>query len=255
MRFFKQKVTFLGRIASKDGYKLDINNIMPILQLQDIQPENVGDVRRLLGLLGYYRRHIAQFAQRVKPLYDLVKMPVHAINSERTKKKMPQGQLPSHTRIQWRSSHQDILKGLIHHLINPPIMAYSDFTKPFVLHTDASELGLGAVLYQRQEGHLRVIAYVSRALTTAEKNYKLHAGKLEFLALKWAICDHFRDYLYYSPKFVVYTDNNPLIYVFTSAKLNATGLRWIGELSDFEFEIKYRSHMEQYMQYVLKQYH
>ena len=91
MRFFKQKVKFLGRIVSKDGYKLDTDNITPILQLQDMQPETVGDVRRLLGLLGYYRRHIAEFAQRVKPLYDLVKMSVHAINSERTKKKMPQG--------------------------------------------------------------------------------------------------------------------------------------------------------------------
>ena len=113
-------------------------------------------------------------------------------------------------------THQDILKGLIHHLLNPPLMAYPDFTKSFVLHTDASELGLGAVLYQRQEGHLRVIAYASRALTTAEKNYKLHAGKLEFLALKWAICDHFRDYVYYSPKFVVYTDKNPLICLYIS---------------------------------------
>ena len=214
------------------------------------------------GLLGYYRRHIAHFAQRVNPLYDLVKSPVHDSNSERATRQTSHGQLPSYTRIQWRLTHQEILEGLIHHIINPPLMAYPDFTKPFILHTDASELGLGAVFYERQGSQLKAIAYASRALTTAEKNYKLHAGKLEFLALTWATYDHFKDYLLYSPKFIVYTDNNPLTYVFTSAKLNATGLRWIGELSDFDFEIKYRtgkanvdadtmsrspSHMEQYM--------
>ena len=72
------------------------------------------------------------------------------------------------------------------------------------------------------------------------KNYHLHSGKLEFLALKWSITEQFRDYLYYSPKFTVFTDNNPLTYILTTAKLNATGLRWVGELSDFNFDIKYR---------------
>ena len=119
-------------------------------------------------------------------------------------------------------------------------MAYPNFSDPFVHHTDASESGLGAVLYQRQQGKLRVIAYGSRTLTPAEKNYHLHSGKLEFLALKWSICGQFRDYLYYAPSFTVYTDNNPLTYVLTSAKLNATGLRWVSELADFNFTIKYR---------------
>ena len=63
---------------------------------------------------------------------------------------------------------------------------------------------------------------------------------LEFLELKWSICDQFQDYLYYAPSFRVYTDNNPLTYVLTSAKLNATGLCWVGELADFNFDIKYR---------------
>ena len=85
-----------------------------------------------------------------------------------------------------------------------------------------------------------MIAYGSRTLTQAEKNYHLHSGKLEFLALKWAICEQIRDYLYYSSSFVVYTDNNPLTYVLSSAKLNATGLRWIGELVDLNFTIRYR---------------
>lgn len=68
----------------------------------------------------------------------------------------------------------------------------------------------------------------------------MHAGKLEFLPLKWAICERFRDYLLHAPSFVVYTDNNPLTYVLTTAKLNASGQRWVAELADFNFTIKYR---------------
>jgi hypothetical protein len=96
------------------------------------------------------------------------------------------------------------------------------------------------VLYQRSHGKLRVIAYGSRMLTPPEKMYHRHSGKLEFLALKWAICERFRDYLFHAPSFVVYTDNNPLTYVLTTARLNATGQRWVAELADFNFKIKYR---------------
>ena len=119
-------------------------------------------------------------------------------------------------------------------------MAYPDCSKAFTLHTDASKDSLGAVLYQNQDGVMRVIAYASRALSPTEKKYHLHAGKLEFLALKWAVTEQYCDYLYYSPKFTVFTDNNPLTYILTSAKLNATGLRWVNELADFHFDIKYR---------------
>ena len=109
------------------------------------------------------------------------------------------------------------------------------------MHTDASQDGLGAVLYQEdEEGQLRVIGYGSRTLTPAEKGYHMHVGKLEFLALKWSICDHFRDYLYYAQHFTVFTDNNPLTYVLSTAKLNATGYRWIAELADCHFKIRYR---------------
>lgn len=99
---------------------------------------------------------------------------------------------------------------------------------------------MGAVLYQKQDNKLKVIGYGSRTLTPAEKNDHLHSGKLEFLVLKWAICNKFRDYLYYAPTFTVYTDNNPLTYVLSSARLNAMGHRWVGELADFHFDIKYR---------------
>ena len=105
---------------------------------------------------------------------------------------------------------------------------------------DASNKGLGAVLYQEQDGVNRVISFASRTLSEAEKNYNLHSGKLEFLALKWGITERFSDYLKFGPAFILFTDNNSLTYVLTSAKLNATGLRWVTDLADYNFSIKYR---------------
>ena len=89
---------------------------------------------------------------------------------------------------------------------------------------DASREGLGVVLSQKQaEGHYHLVAYGSRALTAHEKNY--HSTKLEFLALKWAIMEHFKEYLLYQP-FLVRTDNNPLTYIMTTPNLDAIGHRW-----------------------------
>ena len=102
-------------------------------------------------------------------------------------------------------------------------MAYADYKKPFQLQTDASDLGLSAVLYQNDDvGQRRFIAYASRSLSHTERNYLVH--KLEFLALKWVITDRFHEYLH-GGQFDVYTDNNPLAYILTSARLVATGQR------------------------------
>ena len=81
--------------------------------------------------------------------------------------------------------------------------------------------------------------YVSRNLTPGKKNYQIHSGKVEFLALKWAITNKFTDYLYYPEHFPVYSDGNPLSYVMMSSKLNASGMHWVSELSDYNFSIKY----------------
>ena len=91
-----------------------------------------------------------------------------------------------------------------------PVLGYPNYSLPFILHTDSSTDGLGAALYQQQgpnkKDDMRVIAYVSRSLSPSEANYAPH--KLEFLALKWAITDKFKEYLYGANKFEVYTDNN-----------------------------------------------
>ena len=118
------------------------------------------------------------------------------------------------------------------------MLAYTDYSKPFLLNIDASGDGLGAVLYQEHNGIEHVIAYASRGLRASECNYPAH--KLEFLALKWAVCDKFSDYLYGS-KFTVRTDNNPLTYVLTTAKLDATGHRWLAALSSYNFSLVYRA--------------
>ena len=243
-KLLRKEVNFLGRIVSEGGYKLDPESIKPVLSLQKLTPKTVGDVRRLVGLLGYYRRYIENFSRITKPIYDLLTSETdNKSNNKIAKSHQAQSnshQVPSNRPILWAEEHQNILDTLINKLVSPPVMAYPNFTDPFILHTDASETGLGAVLYQRQKGTLRVIAYGSRTLSPAEKNYHLHSGKLEFLALKWSVCEQFRDYLYYAPSFTIYTDNNPLTYVLSSAKLNASGLRWISELADFNFTIKYR---------------
>lgn len=135
--------------------------------------------------------------------------------------------------------HGKVHSILIDRLSNPPIPAYPNVSLPYLLHTDGSSKGFGALLYQRQEGKLWFIGYGSRTFSWAEPNYHLNSGKLEVLTLKWAIEKNFRDYIYYGPSLEVYTDNHLLTNVTTSAELNATGHRWMTEFSDCNFIVKY----------------
>ena len=97
-------------------------------------------------------------------------------------------------------------------------------------------------MYPIQDENLRVIGYGSRTLTGAECKY--HSSKLEFLALKWAVCNHFNEYFYYAKHFDVFSDFNHLTYLETSCKLNATGQRWINELTNSQFSIHYKPGIE-----------
>ena len=125
-------------------------------------------------------------------------------------------------------------------LTSAPILGFADFNEEFILETDGSQRGLGAVLSQYQKGQLKVIAYASRALKGAERNHTRYSSmKLELLALKWAVVEKFRDYLI-GAKFVIFTDNNPLKYIMSTAKLKAVEQKWVGDLSRFNFEVKYR---------------
>ena len=121
--------------------------------------------------------------------------------------------------------------------MNSPVLALTNYTKDFLLKTNASKEGLGAVLSQKQEdGWFHLVAYGSQVLTMHE-NY--HSTKLEFLSLKWAITEHFKDYLLYQP-FLVKTGNNPLMHIMTIPNLDATGHRWVGALVKFNFQLEYQ---------------
>ena len=126
-------------------------------------------------------------------------------------------------------------------LTSPPVLAYPDYTKTFIVEVDASNDDLGTVLSQEQDGRVRPLAYASRAPRGAERTMENYSSrKLELLALKWAVTEKFREHLI-SSTFTVLTDNNPLTYLQSKCKLKAVEQRWVSELANFNFNIKYRA--------------
>lgn len=221
--FFKPEVRYLGHIVSEQGVQTDPEKVAAVLNWPT--PTSVKDVQRFLGFIGFYRRFIKGFSSLARPLNELLKG--HGGLKKKTKVEFKWGELQSAAFIKLKDC-----------LVSAPILGYAHFSLPFELHVDASTDGLGAILYQQQEGIPRVIAYASRRLSDTEKKYPAH--KLEFLALKWAISEKFHDYLY-GQKFMVLTDNNPLTYVLTTAKLDAAGYRWLAQICSYDFSIRYRS--------------
>ena len=137
--------------------------------------------------------------------------------------------------VDWNEECQEAFNKLKQLCSQTPILAYANYKKPFKLHTDASENGLGAVLYKKQDDGMDcVIAYASQTLSKSKKNYDSH--KLEFLALKWSVTEIFHEYLY-GGHFEVYMDNNLLTYILITAKLDVTGHRWVASLANYNFKI------------------
>ena len=218
--FFSPEVDYLGHHISVDGIRPDDRHIAKVKEFAP--PATVTEVRRFLGFVNHYRRFIKGHSKVARPLQAYT-------SGENSKEKSAAVEL-SPEALQAFETLRDAC-------ITAPVLAFADYTKPFVLETDASKEALGAVLSQKQpDGTLRPVAFGSRTTTTGEKNY--HSTKLEFLALKWAISDEFRDYLILNP-FLVRTDNNPLTYIFTSPHLDAVGHRWVQQLAGFNFTIEY----------------
>ena len=217
---------------------MDRPNLKDTIALEKFRtpPNTVGDLRSLLGFFGYYRNYVPNFSKRFQPIYELLKTPPSTGRGKGAGRKSKH----SKTVIEWKESMQVVVDETIDYLKSPACLSFPDFSLPFTLNCDASEKGLGAVLYQKQDGVNKIISFASRTLSAPEKNYHMHSGKLEFLCLKWAVTEKFADYLGWGVPFQVYTDNNPLTYVMTTAKLNATGLRWVGELANFNFTIHYK---------------
>ena len=223
--FFREEIEYLGHVVSGKGICTNPKKIEAVSKWPT--PKTVYDVRSFLGFVGYYRRFIKNFSRITKPIREVITGLEN--QSKRTAKK---------TYIEWTDAADTAFEHLMAMCVSTPILAYPDYQLPFTLHTDSSTDGLGAVLYQKQDGKLRVIAYASRSVSKAESNYPAH--KLEFLALKWAVCEKFHEYLYGSKSFEAFTDNNPLTYVLTSAKLDACGQRWVAKLANYNFSIRYR---------------
>ena len=206
----------------KKGIATDPKKIETILNWP--RPKTVTDVRSFTGFTNYYCKYIKDYVKIACPLYELM-------SGENSKKKQHN--------VEWTDRCQQSFEQLKEHCSQCPVLAYANYKNPFVLHTDTSTTGLGAVLSQKQtDGTERVVAYASHSLNKAERNYDAH--KLEFLALKWAVTHQFHKYLYRLLKFDVFTDNNPLTYILMIAKLDAMGHRWIASLGLYHFNLHYK---------------
>ena len=227
--FFQKEVHYLGHVISRDGVSTEPGKVEAVTNWP--MPKTVSELRSFLGFASYYRRFVEGFAKLAAPLHKAVA----EFGSTKTGKKSKHGVIE-----QWTDECEQGFKALKARLTTAPVLAYADFTLPFILEVDASHGGLGAVLSQEQEGKVRPIAYASRGLRPTERNMTNYSSmKLEFLALKWAMTEKFREYLL-GHKCIVYTDNNPLSHL-TSAKLCAAEQRWAAQLASFDFDIKYRS--------------
>lgn len=226
--FLQSEVRFLGQVVSAQGVSTDPEKVSAVNQWP--VPNTLKELRSFLGFCSYYRRFIEGFSRVAGPLHDIVNTCVHQKSVAQANKLFKDS---------WTMECQQAFEKLKEKLTCAPTLGYADFTIPFVLETDASNLGLGAVLYQQQRGHKTVIAYASRRLRGAERNDRNYSSmKLELLALKWAVVEKFRSYLLGS-KFTVLTDNNPLCHLNT-AKLGAVEQRWAAQLAIFDFEVQYR---------------
>lgn len=186
--FFQPEVKYLGHVISAAGVATDPEKISVVKEWRT--PTTVAQLRSFLGFASYYRRFVEGFAKYAAPLHKLV-----AKLQPGRKKAQPRasGALQSH----WDWSCEQAFQTLKGKLISAPVLGYADFSKPFVLEIDASNLELGAVLSQDQEGQRRPIAYASRGLRPTERNMSNYSAmKLELLALKWAVTEKFREYLF-----------------------------------------------------------
>lgn len=212
--FLHKEVNYLGHVITKEGVKPNPDKIHAVKNFPI--PKTQKEIKSFLGLAGYYRRFIKDFAKIAKPMTLCLKK-----NSK-----------IEHT-PQFLSSFNH-LKNL---LINAPILRYPDFTQPFVLTTDASNIAIGAVLSQSTPPNDHPVAYASRTLNETEQKYS--TIEKELLAIIWA-CKYFRPYLY-GRKFQIYTDHRPLVWLFNVKEPGSKLIRWRLKLEEYDYTIIYKS--------------
>lgn len=211
--FLRKEVAYLGHIITNDGVKPNPEKIKAVTDFPT--PKSPKDIKSFLGLVSYYRRFIPDFSKLAKPLTSLLKKEV-AFN--------------------WRNEQQLSFELLKNKLVTSPVLAYPDFTKPFILTCDASNFAVSAILSQGQIGRDRPIAYSSRTLNKAECNYSV--TEKECLAIVFGT-KAFRPYLY-GHRFTIVTDHKPLQWLFNCKDPGSRLIRWRLKLEEFEYDIIYK---------------
>ncbi len=182
------------------------------------RPSTKTQVRAFLGLAGYYRCFIPNFSSLASPLTDL------------TRKGQPE-------KVPWGPEEEEAFQRVKTALTSEPILRAPDFSCPFLVQTDASDTGLGAVLSQVQYGEEHPVVYISRKLSPAEQCYAV--VEKEALAVKWAVLE-LRYYLL-GRKFTLITDHAPLQWMARAKDTNARVTRWFLALQDFHFVVRHRA--------------
>jgi hypothetical protein len=208
----RKKVSYIGHVIVQTGVRPDEKRIEAVKDYPE--PKTTRQHKSFLGLAGCYRRFTPNFGKIAKPLTELLKKNAPYIWDDKTEKPFVN------------------LKTL---LKTEPLLQYPDFTRPFVMTTDASNDAIGAVLSQGPIGNDLPNAYASRTLNNAERNYPT-AGK-EILAIVWGF-KYFRQYLY-GRKFTIVTDHRPLTWIFSVKDPSSRILRWRLKL-EYEYEVVYK---------------
>ena len=198
--FVRPRVEYLGHVISSEGLSPNPKQVAAVTNYP--QPQSLTQVRQFLGLTSYYRRFIGQFAKIAAPLHNLTRKDVS---------------------WKWNEECQQAFECLKQKLVQAPILAYPNFERDFVLETDASVKGIGAVLSQKlDDGRLHPVAYASRSLSVAERNYSI--TELETLAVVWAV-QHFRAYLY-GHNVMVITDHSAVKSILETPGSSGKHARW-----------------------------
>ena len=212
-KFGEAEVKFLGHVVSKEGNKPDPKNVEAIQKVRP--PKTVKEVRRFLGMASFYRKHIKDFAEIALPLNKL------------TRKNQP---------FEWSEDCQRSLDTLKDLLTRAPVLVGADISQPFIVTTDASNSHVGGVLSQIQpDGSNQPIGYFSKKLIPTETKYS--ATDKEALGVVLT-CRNFHHYLWGS-KFTILTDHQPLTSIFKRKTKSPRMNRWILEMREYSYEIKY----------------
>lgn len=221
-KFFKTNVEFLGFMISPEGIKTCPSKVQDIHNFKT--PETVRSLRSFLGLSGYYRRFIRDYALIAKPLTKYLRGENGHINakSSRTKKvKLDEEALAAFEKLKKILASEDVL------------LQHPDYSKPFELTTDASSKALGAVLSQNG----RPVTMISRTLNKTEENYA--TNERELLAIVWAL-QNLRHYLYGVQNIHIYTDHQPLIFSISNRNPNTKLKRWRAFIEEYSPQFHYK---------------